>query len=282
MNSAIIKGMGWVFQSSLGSPGNVTHTGQEIELPKLSGKSVLGAPYKPFGRMDNFSRLGFSAIAFAMAHAGIEPDPYKSGLTNAAPLKPDTGNSKKDIGIIASSKTGCLETDFLYQATLSRKQGVLPSPAIFAYTLPSCFIGEASIYYGLTGESFMVEESENTGLTALSMAMDILACQKVSAMVCGVCNSDIPSMDNGCRPGSLFLVLEKNHGQESTENCGNGQVHTIEQSSGKDPGHHADDPSGTRIIRQADSPSGPLFYHGKNQITSLTQLAQDYIDPSTP
>lgn len=201
---ARITGIGWVLASSMGRPGRVQTFPWSQQLPKFSGKSVLKTPYKPFGRMDTFSRIGFTAISFAMDHAGISP------IT----ARDDGKKEKKNIALIAGSKTGCLETDLLYQATLSRAGGSLPSPALFAYTLPSCFLGEASIYFGLTGESYMMEENDDTGLTALSTAMDCLDSGLYSAVICGVCNfgpKDTPP------PGALFLVLEPCDGQSDPE-----------------------------------------------------------------
>jgi len=198
MNSAAIKGMGWVVKSSMGWPGHIQYAQNSEHLPALSGKSVLGSPYKPFGRMDNFSKIGFSAIFFAMSQAKIDPDP----------------GGGKPIPIIAGSRTGCLETDLIYQKGLSHEKETLPSPAVFAYTLPSCFLGEASIYYGLTGETLMIEKSINPGLTSLAMAMDILNFGQESTVICGICNSDLQhhTIGKSLAPiigGAVFLVLEK-------------------------------------------------------------------------
>ncbi|MCP3944574.1 MAG: hypothetical protein GY710_24275 [Desulfobacteraceae bacterium] len=197
MKIAAISGMGWVSKASRGYPGHVLHSNDPSCLPRIPGKEILNRPYKAFGRMDNFSRIGFTAITFALADAGITPS-----------------EQKKNIATIASSFTGCLETDIHYQDSLSRGKGILPSPTIFAHTLPSCFLGEASIYHGLTGESFMIEEELTDGHRVLSMAMDLLEEDGCDTLVCGLCNSDIklpdPIMEGKSpEPGALFLVLEK-------------------------------------------------------------------------
>ncbi len=204
MIQAAITGMGWVSKSSMGYPGHVLYSKSSHCLPKISGKEILSRPHKAFGRMDNFSKMGFAAITFALADAGI-------------PLE-----SKKNIGMIASSITGCIETDIHYQATLSREKGILPSPTLFAYTLPSCFLGEASIYHGLTGESFMVEEELTNGLQGLSLGLDLLEEGGCDTLVCGICNSDLysevkmagPTMEETSpESGALFFVLEKQAGK---------------------------------------------------------------------
>lgn len=161
----------------------------------LTAKMVLGHPYKPFGRMDYFSKLGFSAIFRAMDDAG------------KAHWK-----TKRNIGLIASTRLGCLNTDQDYLLTMKKDHGIGASPALFAYTLPNCFLGEAAIFLGLTGEAFVINEDSSTGMTALSMAMTtLLADPSMEAMVCGICDGPLPggwsAQDNHYK-GALFMVLE--------------------------------------------------------------------------
>jgi len=87
--------MGWVTATNLGcgrdhkwfemKPGN---------LPEIKRKVVFSEPYPHFGRLDRYSRLGLSAIAFALKDAGL------SRWTHPRP-----------ISIIASTVHGCLDTD---------------------------------------------------------------------------------------------------------------------------------------------------------------------------
>lgn len=158
----------------------------------LKRKSVLDHPYKSFGRMDNFSKLGFAAISFALNDAGMAK-----------------GSVSENTGIIVSTATGCLETDIKYWKTLADN---VPSPAVFAYTLDSCFLGEIGIYYGLTGESFVINEENTNGLFGLYFALEKIHSGQSDTMLCGICNSDIQfarSDMSGVIPGSLFFVLEK-------------------------------------------------------------------------
>ena len=112
--TARILGIGWVLPSSMGRPGHVYGFKEPEEMFRLSGKSVLGTPYKPFGRMDPFSKLGFSAIAFAMADAGFSS---VSSCNGSSP-------GKQPVAVIAESATGCLDTDLSYQATVAIVQFV--------------------------------------------------------------------------------------------------------------------------------------------------------------
>ncbi|MBU1343540.1 MAG: hypothetical protein KKE44_03035 [Proteobacteria bacterium] len=189
---AFITGIGWVSKESMGHATRIQRFDRKASLPSIKRNDILNHPYKPFGRMDAFSKLGFAAIAFAMKDAGIKED-----------------EDKKNISIIASTITGCLETDIHFQETMVKK---VPSPAIFAYTLASCFLGEACIYFGLTGESFVINEDGNNGLTGLVLALDIIDSGESDTVLCGVCNLDIQTtcpISPAVQPGSLFFVIEK-------------------------------------------------------------------------
>jgi len=189
---AFITGIGWVSKESMGHPGHIQLFDQNTTLPGIRGKDILDHPHKPFGRMDTFSKLGFAAIAFAMKDAGFKKD-----------------GEKKDISMIASTVTGCLETDITFQETMLKK---IPSPTIFAYTLASSFLGEASIYFDLTGESFVISEEKTTGLKGLFMALEIIYSGESDIVLCGLCNSDIKIINSSAninKPGSLFFVIEK-------------------------------------------------------------------------
>lgn len=199
--SIVISGLGWVYTTSMGYAGDIKVLPSSKGLPPIERKDIFKEPYKPFGRMDYFSKLGLAAIVFAMKDANLHGSPHKN------------------TGIIASSSTGCLETDMKYQATLLPENNTLPSPALFAYTLPSCFLGEASIRYGLTGESFVINETDTTGMTGLGMAVDLLAVGQIDYMLCGINNSQIDGVYDAdgidgidatsIQPGAVFFLLEK-------------------------------------------------------------------------
>lgn len=188
---AVITGLGWVSRRSMGHPGRIRILETNGRLPEIKRKDVLAQPYNPFGRMDAFSKLGFAAISFALEDAGIT-----------------TGSKEKEIGLVASTSTGCIGTDILYWKTML-KNG--PSPVLFAYTLDSCFLGEAAICFGLTGENYVINEKKNHGRSALFFALEALSMGQCETVVCGVCNSDIGFVENYFEqivPGALFLVLE--------------------------------------------------------------------------
>lgn len=193
-----------MYHMNSGNPVYITGIGQVegTTLKKeLTAGKVLGYPYKPFGRMDYFSRLGFTAVFYALKDAGMEK-----------------WHTKRDIGIIASTVYGSIETDMHYFETVMPHNGVRTSPALFAYTLPGTFMGEACIALGLTGDCFVINEECSKGITALKTAMHtLLSSDGTHAMVCGVCDSPAPAAlaaGPDFYSGARFMVLEKKCGDK--------------------------------------------------------------------
>jgi len=192
-----ITGIGWVTAASMGCGKDHKHFTMPYEqLPEMTATAVFDDPYPYFRRMDEYSRLGLTAIAFALKDAGL-----------------DEWTEKRNIGIIASTVFGCLGTDVDYYDTVMPQKELSASPALFSYTLPNSFLGEAAIHFGLTGTSFVVNEQVSSGLTALQMALDnSIGCGETETMLCGVCDLGCPPSFGGhsnVPPGALFLVIEK-------------------------------------------------------------------------
>jgi 3-oxoacyl-[acyl-carrier-protein] synthase II len=193
---AMISGIGWVTAAGMGCGRD--HQRFEMlprRLDPIDRRRVFEKPYKNFGRMDEYSRLGLAAIAFALRDAGLEE-----------------WREKRDIGIIASTEYGCLWTDIDYFDTVLPMGGTQASPNLFAYTLPNCFLGEAAIRYGLTGESFIVYQPSGNGLISLELALDTIETGDYFRMLCGVCDlGRPPQFSNSVEipPGALFMVLEQ-------------------------------------------------------------------------
>jgi 3-oxoacyl-[acyl-carrier-protein] synthase II len=145
--------------------------------------------------MDDFTRLGFVAMALALEDAGLNGG---TG-TNAAPA-----------GALASSSFGCLRTDQEYYETVLPQEGRLASPNLFAYTVPNSFLGEVAIRYGLTGPSFVLSETDPNGLEPLRLAMETITWGECPTVVAGV--SDLPPPVGAGSPstlpaGAVFVVL---------------------------------------------------------------------------
>ena len=192
----VITGIGWVTVAGMGrGREHGSFAMIDGQLPKFDRKAAFEKPYQHFGRMDEYSKLGLAAIAFALKDAGL-----------------DEWEEKRDIGIIASTVYGCLSTDIKYYDTVIPEEGLLASPSLFAYTLPNCFLGEAAIRFGLTGASFVVNEQALSGLTSLRMAVDSIAWGESETMLAGVCDLGCPPnfvVPGRAVPGAVFFVIER-------------------------------------------------------------------------
>ena len=194
MTSAVVIGAGWV---TAGGPGR-GRCDAEIRvisgpLPRLARKDVFPEPNQRFGRLPEYSRTGLAAIAFALRDAGLE-----------------CWDVKRPIGIAASTRLGCLPVDIEYFNTVLQEGGNLSSPNLFAYTLPSSFLGEAAIQFGLTGPAWIINDASGDDLGGVRMAMEHLSWGECDTLLAG--HIDLPAGPPlaGIAPaaaGALFLAL---------------------------------------------------------------------------
>ena len=191
-----VTGLGWTTAAGIGHgrqrrPFSIP----DGPLPAITRKAVFDTPYQHFGRLDQFSKLGLASIAMALKDAGN-----------------DTWTELRDMAVIVSTVYGCLQTDLDYFDTVTVDGGKSASPALFSYTLPNSFLGEASSRFGLTGASFVMNESSSMALSGLKAAMDgITFCEFENALV-GSCDPDRPSgfeTHPDVVPGALFFMIEK-------------------------------------------------------------------------
>ena len=194
--NANVKGIGWVTSGGMGyGRNNDCFSMDYTTLPNLTRTMVFEKPNRNFGRMDEYSRLGLAAVSQALKDAELHE-----------------WDEKRNIGVIASTVFGCLHTDIEYYETVLPQGGILASPNLFAYTLPSSFLGEIALCFGLTGTSYTVNEQTHTGLGGLKIAMECIASQDTESMLAGVCDLGSPElldMEERIPPGAVFLVIEK-------------------------------------------------------------------------
>ncbi len=189
-----VKGIGWVTPLGIGSgqPGETLQLGYG-RLPTLRSGQFLEAPHPRFGRFDSYAKAGFEAIALALRGARL-----------------DHWTHKRPIGLVVGTRLGCLEADRAYFQTAASQGGTLASPNLFAYTLPSTMLGEASIQFGLTGASFVVDDSEGH-LAGIHTALDLLRWSLCETVVGGWCDVGAKvaneSEEGSC--GAVFFVLAK-------------------------------------------------------------------------
>jgi len=200
---ADITGIGWVTAAGMGTVKNNDRFAMpNSQLPNITIDSVDDRVYPYFRRLDEYSRLGLAAISFALKDSGL-----------------NEWKEKRDIGIIVSTEYGSMSTDIDYFETVLPPNGLNPSPALFAYTLPNSFLGEASIRFGLTGMTFVISEPVPTGLASIQMAMDCIASGEIEKMLCGVCDLGCPPILDAksiLPPGALFFMLERFPAKDSS------------------------------------------------------------------
>jgi 3-oxoacyl-[acyl-carrier-protein] synthase II len=196
----VVTGLGWAHSGGLGR-GNAADThaldayGAPCrKLPDIRRRDIFTSPCKDFGRMDAYSRLGLAAVAQALEDARL-----------------GAWTAKRPIGLIAATVYGCLHTDIDYYHTVLPGHGEQASPALFTYTLPNCFLGDAAIHFGLTGPAFVVSEPGTGGMEPVLMALESLMCGEAEQMLCGVCDLGRPQVFDrlaDTAAGALFFVLE--------------------------------------------------------------------------
>src|SRR5210317_307289 len=141
-----ITGIGWISAHNKGSGRkNDAFKMAQGRLPALARNTVFKTAYPRFSRMDAFSKLGVSAAGLALQDAGL-----------------NEWRSKREVGIVVATFYGCLQTDLDYFETVLPADGAFASPALFSYTLPNCFLGEAAARFGLTGPGYVVSQQNNT------------------------------------------------------------------------------------------------------------------------
>jgi 3-oxoacyl-[acyl-carrier-protein] synthase II len=195
MVKADITGIGWVTAAGMGRGRDHRRFAMTRgPLPEIKPADLFNDPYPSFRRLDGYSRLGVTAIAFALQDAGL------AGWTE-----------KRNIGVVASTVYGCLSTDVDFYDTVISRSGLGSSPALFSYTLPNSFLGEAAIRFGLTGIGFVINERHPAGRTGLQTALDYLAGGNPPKILAGVCDLDCPHIfagQGGISPGALFFMIE--------------------------------------------------------------------------
>ena len=199
MTGSIVAGIGWVTSQGPGRGREAREFSMTSgPIPPVTREDVFPEPNLRFGRLPQYSRVGLAAVAFALRDAGMEH-----------------WETKRSAGIVASTRTGCLATDIEYYDTVLPEGGGLPSPILFSCTLPTCFLGEAAIQFGLTGPTLIVNDPAEDALSGVRMAIESLSWGESDTMLAG--HIDLPAGPAfpGIRTplaGGLFMVLTNARG----------------------------------------------------------------------
>lgn len=154
--------------------------------------------YPKFFKMDALCKLGFVASELLL---GKEENRF-------AP--------REDRAIVFFNRSGSLNADTHFQATIQDKENYFPSPAVFVYTLPNIVTGEIAIrnkYYGET--SFIVMEQNDPQVMARQLQNAFLDADTKSILG-GWINCDNDNRFDAC----LFIINENQfaNADELTEN----------------------------------------------------------------
>ena len=190
-----IAGAGWVTPAGIGhSRSGTPFVLGSGALPRLRSTLFLDAAHPRYGRFDLYAKAGFGAIAMALRGAGLE-----------------RWECKRPIGLVVGTQRGCLGNDVAYFQTAATEGGALASPNLFAYTLPTSMLGEASIQFGLTGPGFVVDDTHAGRMDGIRAALDLLRFGLCSTIVAGWCDvhSEVFSGDPGEPCGAVFAVLSR-------------------------------------------------------------------------
>ena len=194
----VVTGVGWISAQSMGQGRKNTPFKMDSgELPSISRKTVFKTPYTRFSRMDEFSKLGVSAIGLALQDAGL-----------------DGRISKRRVGIVVTTVYGCLHTDLDYFETVMPENGAFASPALFSYTLPNSFLGEAASRFGLTGPGYVVSQQGGSDLSSTRAVLEDMDSDDFESALAGICDLGCPPdfpIDINKTPGAAFVVIEKKY-----------------------------------------------------------------------
>jgi 3-oxoacyl-[acyl-carrier-protein] synthase II len=191
-----VQGAGWVTPAGIGhNRGDTAFGFGPGVLPRLRSKLFLNAVHPRYGRFDLYAKAGFGAITMALCGAGL-----------------DRWEQKRPIGLVVATQRGCLQNDVAYFQTAVTEGGALASPNLFAYTLPTSMLGEASIQFGLTGPSFVVDNTHSGHLDGIHVAANMLGLGLCETIVAGWCDvySEILRGNANDPCGAVFVVLARN------------------------------------------------------------------------
>jgi 3-oxoacyl-[acyl-carrier-protein] synthase II len=198
--TVVITGLAWIAAGGMGRGRQapvktIASLFQDRRpLPSLSRKMVFKRPYRNFTRMDDYAKLGVSAVALTLKDAGWH-----------------RWSQKRNIGMIASTVYGCLAADIAYFTMISGAKPQEGAPSLFAYTLPNSFLGEAAIRFGLSGMNFVINDISVHGLAGIKMALQSMIASDVTKMLSGCCDLLCPpflTAPPAFKPGALFFMLE--------------------------------------------------------------------------
>ena len=125
--------------------GEIVFEDLEAETGEVFLKSAfknIDMTYPKFYKMDNLSKLGFTAVMYL-----LQSNPVSDFC------------DKRKVSLLFINSKSSLDTDIKHQQTINDPEQYFPSPAIFVYTLPNIVLGEICIKEKFQGETtFLVSK----------------------------------------------------------------------------------------------------------------------------
>ena len=189
-----VAGGAWITASGIGCiDGGDEFSMPEGVLPELRRELLSSKPEERWGRLDYFSKAGLVAASLALKDAGLD------------------SRISASTAVIASTVSGSVDVDHAYFRSVVPQGGLLASPNLFAYTLPNCMVGEISIRYGLTGPTMVVSQTTPDMMSGMLAGAKLISYGLCEGVIAGYCGTEacIDYVDTSCKPGAVFLMLEK-------------------------------------------------------------------------
>lgn len=145
--------------------GEVIFSSESQSFSEFSkeGLRALDIQYPKFFKMDALSKLAFLGAEILLKDI----------------------SHKENTALLFANRSSSLDTDCIYQESISDKTNYFPSPAVFVYTLPNICMGEISIRHGLkTENSFFIFDEFNPEFMSV-YAQNLIQNNKAESVLCG-------------------------------------------------------------------------------------------------
>jgi len=181
----MIKGTGWIRPKKYGCQ-KLKIQAAYSDLKALHNRlqpDIFKYPVENFGRFDPVSKLAVISIALALFDAKIT---YAKG-------------KKQPISILGSNSSGARDANLAYFNDYIANGRTLARGNLFIYTLPSSFLAEAAIHFGLTGKLIYLGFPENAEQESLKYALNMLKDEPAKTII----------LVNADAEGATAQVLQK-------------------------------------------------------------------------
>lgn len=145
--------------------GELVFQSAETSLGAFLKEAVksLHVDYPKFYKMDNLSKLAFTAAEYLLLNKQYD----------------------ENTAVILANRSGSLDTDVKYWASIRDASNYYPSPAVFVYTLANICIGELCIRHRFFSENAFFVDEKYDCLTQKNYAEYLLLSGKANRVMSG-------------------------------------------------------------------------------------------------